>query len=66
LENTYRLGSYLTADAAIFYKKDDWRFGLNFKNISDAKYVESSLGSRGFANSFGDPFTVVASVGVKF
>ncbi|WP_310426605.1 TonB-dependent siderophore receptor [Chamaesiphon sp. VAR_48_metabat_135_sub] len=66
LENTYLMGSYLTADAAIFYKKDDWRFGLNFKNISDAKYVESSLGSRGSGNNFGDPFTVIASVSVKF
>jgi iron complex outermembrane recepter protein len=66
LDNTYRLGSYLTADAAIFYKKDDWRFGLNFKNITDAKYVESSFGSPASANNFGDPFTVVASVAVKF
>jgi iron complex outermembrane recepter protein len=66
LENTYLMGSYLTADAAIFYQKDDWRFGLNFKNLSDAKYVESSLGSRGSGNNFGDPFTVIASVSVKF
>ncbi len=66
LDNTYQLGSYLTADAAIFYKKDDWRFGLNFKNITDAKYVESSFGLPTSANNFGDPFTVVASVSVKF
>jgi iron complex outermembrane receptor protein len=66
LDNTYQLGSYLTADAAIFYKKDDWRFGLNFKNITDAKYVESSFGSPASANNFGDPFTVVASVAVRF
>ncbi|WP_310426604.1 TonB-dependent siderophore receptor [Chamaesiphon sp. VAR_48_metabat_135_sub] len=66
LENTYRLGSYVTADAAIFYKKDDWRFGLNLKNISDAKYVESGFGLPTSANNFGDPFTVIASVGVKF
>lgn len=66
LENSYQLGSYLTADAAIFYKKDDWRFALNFKNIGDAKYVESSRGSRGSANDFGDPFTVIGSVSVNF
>jgi iron complex outermembrane recepter protein len=66
LENTYRLGSYLTADAAIFYKKDDWRFGLNFKNIGDLKYVESSQGLTTSSNNFGDPFTVIASVSVKF
>jgi iron complex outermembrane recepter protein len=66
LENTFRLGSYLTADAALFYKKDDWRFGLNFKNITDAKYVESSFGLATSANNFGDPFTVIASVSVRF
>jgi iron complex outermembrane recepter protein len=66
LDNSYQLGSYLTADAAIFYKKDDWRFGLNFKNITDAKYVESTQGLFTSANNFGDPFTVIASVSVKF
>ena len=66
LENTFRLGSYLTADAAIFYKKDDWRFALNFKNLGDAKYVESSFGSPTSNNNFGDPFTVIASVSVEF
>jgi iron complex outermembrane recepter protein len=66
LENTYRLGSYLTADAAIFYKKDDWRFGLNFKNITDAKYVESSFGLPTSANNFGDPFTIQATASWQF
>lgn len=63
-ENTYRLGSYVTADAAVFYKRDDWRFGLNFKNLGDLKYVESSNGNR--TASFGEPFTVSASIGVEF
>ncbi len=62
--NTYRLGSYVTADAAVFYKRDDWRFGLNFKNIGDLTYVETSGGDR--TASFGEPFTVSASVGVEF
>ncbi len=66
LENTYLLGSYLTADAAIFYKKDNWRFGLNFKNITDAKYVESSFGLPTSANNYGEPFTVGATVSVNF
>ena len=66
LENTFRLGSYLTADAAIFYKKDDWRFALNFKNIGDVKYVESGFGLPTSANNYGDPFTVIASVAVRF
>jgi iron complex outermembrane recepter protein len=66
LANTFRLGSYVTADAAIFYKRDDWRFGLNFKNIGDLKYVESNFASRAVGNDFGEPFSVSASVGVEF
>ena len=66
LANTYRLGSYVTADAAIFYKRDDWRFGLNVKNIGDVKYVESSSGAGEGGNNFGEPLTVSASVGVEF
>ena len=66
LDNTFRLGSYLTADAAIFYKKDDWRFALNFKNITDAKYVESSFGLPTSANNFGDPFTIQATASLQF
>jgi outer membrane receptor protein involved in Fe transport len=37
LDNTFTADSYLTLNAALFYKKDDWRFGLAFKNIGDTK-----------------------------
>ncbi|CAN1212580.1 Ferrichrome-iron receptor [Tumidithrix helvetica PCC 7403] len=66
LANSFSLGSYFTADAAIFYKRDNWRFALNFKNIGDIKYIESAFGTRGASNNFGDPFTVVGSVSVQF
>jgi iron complex outermembrane recepter protein len=66
LANTFVLGSYLTLDAALFYKKDDWRFALNFKNIGDVKYAESSFGLPSSANNYGDPFTVTAAVGLTF
>jgi iron complex outermembrane recepter protein len=66
LDNTDRLGSYLTADAALFYKRDRLRFGLNFKNIGNVKYVQSSFVNGPSANNFGAPFTVVGSVSVEF
>ncbi len=66
LANSFTLGSYFTTDAAIFYKRDKWRFALNFKNIGDVKYVETTAGSRSSSNSFGDPFTVVGSVSLQF
>lgn len=64
--NTYTLDRYITTDAAIFYKRNDWRFGLNFKNIGDVKYIESSIGNAAAGNNFGAPFTVIGSVGVTF
>ncbi len=64
--NTYRLGSYLTTDAALFYKRDRWRLGLNFKNIGNVKYVESSFGNAAAGINFGTPFTVIGSLSVQF
>lgn len=64
--NTYTVGSYLTTDAAIFYKRDDWRFALNFKNIGDVKYIDSTFGNAAAGNTFGDPFTVIGSVSLAF
>jgi iron complex outermembrane recepter protein len=64
--NTYSLDPYVTVDTAIFYKRDDWRFGLNFKNVTDVKYIESSFGNAAAGNNFGAPFTILGSVGVTF
>jgi iron complex outermembrane recepter protein len=50
----------------LFNKKDDWQFALNFKNIGDVKYAESSFGLPSSANNYGDPFTVTAAVGLTF
>ncbi|WP_042341136.1 TonB-dependent siderophore receptor [Calothrix sp. PCC 7507] len=66
LENSFSLGSYFTTNAAIFYKRDKWRIGLNFRNIGDVKYIESAFGGRGASNNFGDPFTVIGSISVQF
>jgi iron complex outermembrane recepter protein len=66
LANTFTADSYLTVNAAIFYKRDDWRFGLGFKNIGDVKYVENVGNRRSSANQYGDPFTVQANVSWQF
>ncbi len=66
LANTFTADSYLTVNAAIFYKKDDWRFGLGFKNIGDVKYVETVGNRRSSANQYGDPFTVQATASWEF
>jgi iron complex outermembrane recepter protein len=64
LPNDLVLPSYVRADASIFYKRDSWRVGLNFKNISDTRYYESSQNS-GLIYP-GTPFTVLGTISVQF
>lgn len=62
LPNTFEVPSYVRADATIFYKRDNWRAALNFKNLFDTNYLESSGGSL-FP---GEPFTVQGTISVNF
>jgi iron complex outermembrane recepter protein len=62
-DNTYDVPSYLRTDASIFYNKDRFRAALNFKNIFDVEYFESSLGNRVY---YGQPFTVQGTVSLQF
>ncbi|NJK28690.1 MAG: TonB-dependent siderophore receptor [Acaryochloris sp. SU_5_25] len=63
LENTFTLPGYVRADAAIYYRRDNWRVGLNFKNLSNVYYFEGAE----FGSVFpGAPFTVQGSVVVEF
>lgn len=64
LANTFELPSYLRTDAAIFYKRDQLRASLNFRNLFDIDYFE-------FANSrarvfYGDPLTVLGTISYEF
>jgi iron complex outermembrane receptor protein len=65
LANTFTLGDYLIGNAAIFYNRDRYRFALNFKNISNAYYIESSTGNEGGVEP-GVPFTIIGSFSVRF
>lgn len=58
-DSRYILPSYVTTDAAIFYKRDRFRAALNFKNLFDLYYFES-------AGLIGDPFTVQGTVSWEF
>jgi iron complex outermembrane recepter protein len=61
LPNSFVLPSYIRTDATIFYKRDNWRISLNFKNLFDKNYY-SNQG----AIYAGDPFTVLGSFSVSF
>ena len=66
LANSYQADSYFTTNAAVFYRRNNWQFGLNFKNIGDVKYIENVSNLRSGGNNFGEPFTVIGSVSVQF
>ncbi|MCC5601445.1 TonB-dependent receptor [Nostoc sp. CHAB 5714] len=64
LPNTYDIPSYLRTDASIFYNRDRFRIGLNFKNLFDVEYFE--LGYFGGRVDYGQPFTVQGTVSFQF
>ena len=66
LDNSFRLGSYFLTNAALFYRQDDWRFALNFKNIFDVDYVTGVPFGRTSGIYPGEPFTVIGSISVRF
>lgn len=64
-DNTYELSSYLRTDAALFYRRDNWRVALNFQNLFDVDYIRYSEGFRE-ANTPGEPFSVIFSLSFTF
>ncbi|MEH1843092.1 MAG: TonB-dependent receptor [Nostoc sp.] len=64
LANTFRLPSYVTTDAAIFYKRDRFRAALNVKNLFDVDYFASAVNS---VNVYpGEPLTVQGTIRWEF
>jgi iron complex outermembrane receptor protein len=63
-DNSFTLPSYLRTDAALFYRKDKFRIGLNFQNLFNVNYFSSAA----FRESIyiGDPLTVIGSVSIEF
>jgi len=66
LDNSFEVPSYLIGSAAFFYRRDNYRFSLNFRNLSNASFIESTGTSRLSGNLYGDPFTVLASFSIQF
>jgi iron complex outermembrane receptor protein len=69
LQNSFEVGDYFVANAGIFYKRDKWRIGLNFRNLFDARYI-SSVGGGFNRNTAGiapgTPFSVSGTISVEF
>lgn len=63
-DNSFQVPSYARIDASIFYRRDNWRAGINFKNLFDINYIEFTPGFGGLVNP-GIPFTVLGSISVE-
>ncbi|WP_448601877.1 TonB-dependent siderophore receptor [Thermoleptolyngbya sp.] len=64
-DNSYTLPGYLRTDAALYYRRDNWRVALNFQNLFDVNYIRYSEGYRE-ANAPGEPFTIIGSFAITF
>jgi iron complex outermembrane recepter protein len=64
LGNTFTLPSYVRTDAAVFYRRDNWRIGLNIKNLFDTYYFEGSNSRNAVFPAA--PFTVLGTISVQF
>ena len=64
LENMFELPSYVRTDAAIYYRREQFRAALNFKNLFNVYYFESS---NTIDQVFpGAPFTVLGTISWQF
>ncbi|MEM9008884.1 MAG: TonB-dependent siderophore receptor [Cyanobacteria bacterium P01_F01_bin.86] len=66
LANDFELDDYFLTNAGIFYRRDNWRFALNAKNLFDVDYIAASNNNRSSGLEPGAPFTIVGSVSVEF
>ncbi|MBE9062516.1 TonB-dependent siderophore receptor [cf. Phormidesmis sp. LEGE 11477] len=66
LNNTFTMPSYLRTDGALFYKRNNWRSQLNFENLFNINYIDSStFGFRSRVNP-GAPFGITATFSIEF
>ena len=66
LKNSFTLDSYFLTNAALFYDRNRWRLGLNFKNLFDVDYIAGASEPRERGNDRGEPFTVLGSISYEF
>lgn len=64
IDNEFTLPSYFRTDAAIYYRRDNWRAQLNFENLFDTEYFTAADEFQ-FATP-GAPFAVTAKFAVDF
>ena len=63
-DNSFQVPSYTRTDASIFYRRDNWRAGINFKNLFDVDYIESA--NNRLSIETGIPLTVLFTLSAEF
>ncbi|MEO0826225.1 MAG: TonB-dependent receptor [Cyanobacteria bacterium J06635_15] len=66
LDNSFNLDSYFLTDAALSYRRDNWQFTLNLKNLFDVNYIAGTPRTRTRGLEPGEPFTVIGSIRYQF
>ncbi|MEH2122315.1 TonB-dependent siderophore receptor [Nostoc sp.] len=64
LANTVELPSYIRTDAAIYYKRDNYRAAINIKNLFDTDYFVSAQNVNRIIP--GDPLTIQGTITWQF
>jgi iron complex outermembrane receptor protein len=62
LPNDIEIPGYVRTDATVFYRRDNWRAALNFKNLFSVTYYDY----QGNLVYPGAPLTVIGSLSVQF
>ncbi|PIG94152.1 TonB-dependent receptor [Gloeocapsopsis sp. IPPAS B-1203] len=65
LNNSFQVPSYVRTDASIFYRRNNWRAGININNLFNVDYIEGT-GQRRNRIDPGAPFTVRGTLSVEF
>ena len=64
LANSFFIDGYTRVDAAVYYERENYQFGLNFQNLFDSEFIEGAGNRQGVVP--GAPFTVIGSFSVTF
>ena len=64
--NSFTVDDYFLTNAAISYRRNNWQAGLNFRNLFDVNYIQSTGNSRTSRIDPGAGFTVIGSFSVEF
>ncbi|MEM6435545.1 MAG: TonB-dependent receptor [Cyanobacteria bacterium P01_D01_bin.115] len=64
--NSFTVDDYFLTNAAISYRRNNWQAGLNFQNLFDVDYIQSTGNSRTSRIDPGEGFTVIGSFSVEF